>query len=462
MVEFPLDPPLAKMLLVGAELGCADEVLIIVSMLSVPSCFFRPPDRAEESDAAREKFFVPESDHLTMLHVYQQWKKSGYRADWCSDHFLQAKGGPALPMCACMQTCLLGEASASFYTLCIQTVAFAALWSSALIGLVRSKVGKCLPPVDQLSSAWANTVGHSCAEMVASPCAVLRKAKEVRQQLADIMEQQRIPLRSAGPDWDIVRKAICSSYFHNAAKLKGIGEYVNCRSGIPCFLHPSSALYGLGYTPDYIVYHELVYTTKVIHPTCITRLHSSLGMLSACMELCKYAVAEGPSVRALCWMRGHLPEGVARCCCDSSKVCGNRMGSRPILSYFFLEWLGACCAGVHAVRDGCGPGVAGRDGPHVLHDQGEPQLAPGGARQAEGQQARHGERDGRSGCSKGEGRSRSGGKVERSAHCAAQRHCHARPQDAARHAKALLWPVMRTGRAAHVGCCRLQSCGPCP
>ena len=92
MVEFPLDPPLAKMLLVGAELGCADEVLIIVSMLSVPSCFFRPPDRAEESDAAREKFFVPESDHLTMLHVYQQWKKSGYRADWCSDHFLQAKG----------------------------------------------------------------------------------------------------------------------------------------------------------------------------------------------------------------------------------------------------------------------------------------------------------------------------------------------------------------------------------
>lgn len=92
MVEFPLDPPLAKMLLVGAELGCADEVLIIVSMLSVPSCFFRPPDRAEESDAAREKFFVPESDHLTMLHIYQQWKKSGYRADWCSDHFLQAKG----------------------------------------------------------------------------------------------------------------------------------------------------------------------------------------------------------------------------------------------------------------------------------------------------------------------------------------------------------------------------------
>ena len=38
---------------------------------------------------------MPESDHLTMLHVYQQWKSNNYRADWCSDHFLQAKGPPS-------------------------------------------------------------------------------------------------------------------------------------------------------------------------------------------------------------------------------------------------------------------------------------------------------------------------------------------------------------------------------
>ena len=41
MVEFPLDPALAKMLLTGAELGCSNELLTIVSMLSVPSVFFR-------------------------------------------------------------------------------------------------------------------------------------------------------------------------------------------------------------------------------------------------------------------------------------------------------------------------------------------------------------------------------------------------------------------------------------
>ena len=60
----------------------------------------------------------------------------------------------------------------------------------------------------------------------------------------------------------MVRKAICSGYFHNSAKIKGIGEYVNLRTGIPCVLHPSSAIYGLGFTPDYVVYHELVMTSK--------------------------------------------------------------------------------------------------------------------------------------------------------------------------------------------------------
>uniref|UniRef100_A0ACD5TBN9 Uncharacterized protein n=2 Tax=Avena sativa TaxID=4498 RepID=A0ACD5TBN9_AVESA len=182
MVEFPLDPTLAKMLLMGKELGCVDEVLTIVSMLSVPSVFFRPKDRAEESDAAREKFFVPESDHLTLLNIYLQWESNQYSGDWCNDHFLHVKG--------------------------------------------------------------------------------LQKAREVRSQLLDILKTLKIPLSSCRMEWDVVRKAICSAYLQNATRLKGVGEYINCQNGTPCHLHPSSALYGLGYTPDYIVYHELVLTKK--------------------------------------------------------------------------------------------------------------------------------------------------------------------------------------------------------
>ncbi|KAK3086642.1 hypothetical protein FSP39_021298 [Pinctada imbricata] len=189
MVEFPLDPALSKMLIISLDMECSAEILIIVSMLSVPAIFYRPKGREEDSDNAREKFQVPESDHLTYLNVYQQWKRNAYGATWCNDHFIHIKA--------------------------------------------------------------------------------MRKVREVRQQLKEIMDQQKMDLISCGNEWDIVRKCICSSYFHQAARLKGIGEYVNVRTGMPCHLHPTSALFGMGYNPDYIVYHELIMTTKE-YMQCVT------------------------------------------------------------------------------------------------------------------------------------------------------------------------------------------------
>ena len=34
------------------------------------------------------------------------------------------------------------------------------------------------------------------------------------------MDQQKMELVSCGNEWDIVRKCICSAYFHQAARLK--------------------------------------------------------------------------------------------------------------------------------------------------------------------------------------------------------------------------------------------------
>ena len=49
---------------------------------------------------------------------------------------------------------------------------------------------------------------------------VVPQVREVRSQLKEIMIQQHLPLKSCGNDWDIIRKCICSSYFHQAARLK--------------------------------------------------------------------------------------------------------------------------------------------------------------------------------------------------------------------------------------------------
>jgi pre-mRNA-splicing factor ATP-dependent RNA helicase DHX38/PRP16 len=78
MSEFPMEPSMGKMLLASVEYECSAEMLTIVSMLSVPSVFYRPKERMEEADAAREKFNVPESDHLTLLNVFNQWKSHGW------------------------------------------------------------------------------------------------------------------------------------------------------------------------------------------------------------------------------------------------------------------------------------------------------------------------------------------------------------------------------------------------
>lgn len=83
MSEFPMEPSMAKMLIASVDYGCSAEMLTIVSMLSVPSVFYRPKERMEEADAAREKFNVPESDHLTLLNVFNQWKSHGFVTITC-------------------------------------------------------------------------------------------------------------------------------------------------------------------------------------------------------------------------------------------------------------------------------------------------------------------------------------------------------------------------------------------
>ena len=66
-------------------------VLIIMFMLYVPSIFFMLQARKEDSDNIREKFQLPESNHLTLFHIYNQWQTESYSSTWCMDHFVHAK-----------------------------------------------------------------------------------------------------------------------------------------------------------------------------------------------------------------------------------------------------------------------------------------------------------------------------------------------------------------------------------
>jgi len=45
MAEFPLEPQLSKMMLTAVDLGCSEEIITIVSMLSVQNVFYRPREK---------------------------------------------------------------------------------------------------------------------------------------------------------------------------------------------------------------------------------------------------------------------------------------------------------------------------------------------------------------------------------------------------------------------------------
>jgi pre-mRNA-splicing factor ATP-dependent RNA helicase DHX15/PRP43 len=91
MSEFPLDPQLAKLLLVSPKYKCSNEALSIVSMLSVPPFFLRPPEARKEADEAKNRFSHEHGDHLTMLNVYHAFKQNGESTDWCYQNFISQR-----------------------------------------------------------------------------------------------------------------------------------------------------------------------------------------------------------------------------------------------------------------------------------------------------------------------------------------------------------------------------------
>ena len=74
------------------------------------------------------------------------------------------------------------------------------------------------------------------------------------------MNRYKHNIVSAGKDYNLVRRAICSGYFRNAAKKDPQEGYKTLVEGTPVYIHPSSALFNRN--PEWCIYHELILTTR--------------------------------------------------------------------------------------------------------------------------------------------------------------------------------------------------------
>ena len=88
----------------------------------------------------------------------------------------------------------------------------------------------------------------------------MRRAQDVRKQLVAIMDRYRLDLVSAGKNYKLIQKAITAGFFTNAAKKDPQEGYRTLVDQNPVYIHPSSALFQKN--PEYVIYHELVLTTK--------------------------------------------------------------------------------------------------------------------------------------------------------------------------------------------------------
>ena len=64
------------------------EILSYASFLASPAVFLRPWSNEEKARLVQSAFFVPQSDVLTLLKVWQGYVDSGQSKGWCEEHFL--------------------------------------------------------------------------------------------------------------------------------------------------------------------------------------------------------------------------------------------------------------------------------------------------------------------------------------------------------------------------------------
>ncbi|KAM7495784.1 hypothetical protein LguiA_020198 [Lonicera macranthoides] len=215
MSEFPLDPQMAKMLVVSAEFNCSNEILSISAMLSevnplrlrmcafivisnslvwgpcprlactieflIPNCFVRPREAQKDADEAKARFGHIDGYHLTLLNVYHAYKQN--RSIMVLRNFVNQRA--------------------------------------------------------------------------------LKSADSVRQQVARIMARFNIKLCST--DFNSreyylnIRKAMLAGYFMQVAHLERTGHYLTVKDNQAIHLHPSNCL---DHKPEWVIYNEYVLTSR--------------------------------------------------------------------------------------------------------------------------------------------------------------------------------------------------------
>jgi ATP-dependent helicase HrpA len=85
LAKFPIDPRLAKMVVTAIEFGCIEQILVIVSALSIQDPRERPHEKQQLSDEKHNRFKNKNSDFISLLNLWQYISQQ--QQDLTQNHF---------------------------------------------------------------------------------------------------------------------------------------------------------------------------------------------------------------------------------------------------------------------------------------------------------------------------------------------------------------------------------------
>ncbi|CAI5738478.1 unnamed protein product [Hyaloperonospora brassicae] len=215
VAEFPVAPPLAKVLLSSGQFNCLREMLSIASVLSVGDVFLPAHGSKERREAlveAMQHFAHADGDHLTYLSIYDAFVDNGQSRSWCDEFLLSHR---------------------------------ALVRATEVRQQLQQHVTRCFRALDAHQTAAVSDMNTD-------------EDRHVRLDRSQNTDEALAKTCSA-----TIRKCLVSGYFANAAQLHADGVYRTLRDQRPVQLHPTSVYYHLKTPPpEYIVFHQSVLTTE--------------------------------------------------------------------------------------------------------------------------------------------------------------------------------------------------------
>jgi pre-mRNA-splicing factor ATP-dependent RNA helicase DHX16 len=97
----------------------------------------------------------------------------------------------------------------------------------------------------------------------------ISRVRDIRDQLAQLCDRVEVVIESTPNEVVPVQKAMTAGYFYNTARIDKGGGYRTTKNNHTVYMHPSSGLIGMQPPPRFILYYELVLTTKEYMRQCM-------------------------------------------------------------------------------------------------------------------------------------------------------------------------------------------------